>query len=231
MMSRLSPRLKTIADCVTDVSSFADIGTDHGYIPVYLIENKGVDFGIACDINQKPLEKAENLIKVYGYENQIETRLGSGLSVLKENEVDAIILAGMGGILISELLEEQLAIAFSAKKLIFQPMNNQKILRKYCEERGFQIVKEELAIEGTRIYEIIVAQKGKMIFENSLEYELGHQFLTKKHPLLETLVRVKLGKAQLILESTNAKNTTEAKEKNSECRKYIKDLNEVLKCL
>ena len=125
MKIKLSPRLEVIAGCVAGVKSMADIGTDHGYLPVYLVENELVSRAIASDTNQQPLKKAEKIIKEQQLEKQIETRLGSGLSVLKPGEVDAVVMAGMGGLLIRDLLEAQPDVARQQKKLVLQPMNNQ----------------------------------------------------------------------------------------------------------
>ena len=87
MKIKLSPRLEAIAGCVDGTSSMADIGTDHGYLPVYLVENAMTASAIASDTNQQPLKKAEKIISELQLEKQIETRLGSGLSVLKPGEV------------------------------------------------------------------------------------------------------------------------------------------------
>lgn len=231
MPVKLSQRLYAIANCITEVSSIADIGTDHGYLPVYLVESGRINQGIACDINKKPLAKAEKIIKKYGFEKIIETRLGSGLSVLKPNEVDALVLAGMGGILISELLEAKKEVSSSVKKLVLQPMNNQKFLRQYLETQGFEIVKEELVLEGTRVYEIIVARSGEMTIENPLDYELGYNFLKNKHPLGKVHVQRKIEKAKFILERTLGKGTVVAKQKFLESKDYIERLEEIKRWL
>ena len=126
-----------IAGCVAGVDSMADIGTDHGYLPVYLVENELVAWAIASDTNQQPLKKAEKIISEQQLKKQIETRLGSGLSVLKPGEVDVIVMAGMGGLLIRDLLEAQPDVARQPKKMVLQPMNNQAVLRKYLPRPTF----------------------------------------------------------------------------------------------
>ena len=98
----LSQRLRVVGDFVTQ-KTVADIGTDHAYVPIYLHRKGEVEKVIACDINQKPLEKAQQNIKAYHAENIITTRLGNGLQPLQPNEVDTIIISGMGGMLIIEL--------------------------------------------------------------------------------------------------------------------------------
>ncbi|MCG2730682.1 MAG: class I SAM-dependent methyltransferase, partial [Acetobacterium sp.] len=199
MNIRLSPRLEVIASCLTGVKTIADIGTDHGYLPVFLVENQLVSTAIASDTNQQPLKKAAKIIIEQQLESTIETRLGSGLSVLKPGEVEAVVMAGMGGLLIRDLLEAEPLVAQGVRKLVLQPMNNQAVLRRYLETHGFKIIKEDLAQEADRVYEIIVIEPGAMIITNPLEYELGFAFDKNKHPLLETLIDRKIGLEQKIL--------------------------------
>lgn len=230
MKIKLSPRLEVIAGCMAGVESMADIGTDHGYLPVYLVENALVSRAIASDTNQQPLKKAEKIISEQQLEKQIETRLGSGLSVLKPGEVDAVVMAGMGGLLIRDLLEAQPDVARQKKKLVLQPMNNQAVLRKYLEAAGFGIIREELAREGDRVYQVIVAKPGKMVFTNPLEYELGFEFYTHKHPLLGALIDRKIFLEQQIVRSTRGKTTAVAAQQWKESSLFIEKLNEVKRC-
>ena len=160
-LPKLTARLQKIADQVTIGYRVADIGTDHGYIPIYLLKNKISPFVIAGDINKKPLKRAEDNIKNHNLSCSIEVRLGSGLSILKLNEVDTAIIAGMGGLLISELLENSKEIAQNLKALILQPMQAQPELRKYLANNGFIIEKDILVKEDRHIYEIIVAKSGE----------------------------------------------------------------------
>lgn len=220
-----------IAGCVAGVDSMADIGTDHGYLPVYLVENELVAWAIASDTNQQPLKKAEKIISEQQLKKQIETRLGSGLSVLKPGEVDVIVMAGMGGLLIRDLLEAQPDVARQPKKMVLQPMNNQAVLRKYLAAADFRIIREELAREGDRVYEIMVAEPGKMVFTNSLEYELGFEFYVQKHPLLAALIDRKIFLEQQIVTNTRGKTTAVAVKQFQESSLFIEKLNEVKKCL
>jgi tRNA (adenine22-N1)-methyltransferase len=198
---------------------------------VYLVENHLVRSAIASDTNQKPLKKAEKIVIEQQLESSIETRLGSGLSVLKPGEVEAVVMAGMGGLLIRDLLEAEPLVALGVTKLVLQPMNNQAVLRRYLETHGFKIIKEDLAQEADRVYEIIVIEPGEMVLTNPLEYELGFEFDKNTHPLLETLIERKIGLEQKILLSTQDKTTSVAKKQFEESSMFIKKLNEVKKCL
>ena len=117
------------------------------------------------------------------------------------------------------------------QKLVLQPMNNQAVLRKYLEAAGFRIIREELAQEENRVYQVIVAKPGKMVFTNDLEYELGFEFYTQKHPLLTALIDRKIFLEQQIVLSTRGKTTAVAAKQWQESSLFIEKLNEVKKWL
>lgn len=176
----ITPRLKCIIDN-THGRKIADIGTDHAYIPIYLIENSLAEYIIASDVKKGPLSIASENIKEHKLLNKIETRLGSGLSVLKNNEVDTVIIAGMGGQLISEIIQADIDIAKNVN-LTLQPMNAQYELRKYLIENGFTIVSEDISVEGFKVYNILNVKNGRQTkFKNDIEYHLpkyltGHKY-------------------------------------------------------
>lgn len=153
----LTPRLKLIADLV-EGKTVADIGTDHAYIPIHLMKNGRCDRIIASDVNKGPSEIAKNHIKSEGLE--IEVRTGSGLSVLMPGEVQDIIIAGMGGKLICEILEANAEVA-KKSRLILQPMNGQYELRTFLLKEGYNISYEDLALEGFKVYNVIVCDMNK----------------------------------------------------------------------
>ena len=126
-MQNLSKRLKAVASLVKKGSSVADVGTDHGYIPVYLIENDIVSSAIAMDINEKPLASCQALVKSKGLENKIQTRLSNGLENLKRGECDTVIIAGMGAELIVDILSH--CDFKNELHLILQPMTHPEIAR------------------------------------------------------------------------------------------------------
>ncbi|WKY46744.1 class I SAM-dependent methyltransferase [Eubacteriaceae bacterium ES3] len=231
MSIKLPPRLKRIAECASGFQTLADIGTDHGYIPVKMIQEGRVKGAIACDINRMPLQKAEDLIQANHLSDKIKTRLGSGLSVLEENEADLVVIAGMGGVLISDILEASEKVAKSVNTLILQPMNAQNVLRHYLEDNGYNIVGEALAKEGKRVYEILIVQVGKMKVRNELEYELGIDYQKRLDPLLIDLIDRKLELEMRIIAATEDKITPVAKEQYKKSKDYIEKLNEVKRWL
>lgn len=170
----LNPRLRKIAELVPPNRCTADIGTDHGYIPIELINNGVTPHGIASDINKGPLLRAQANIQKHNLESYIETRLGSGLSTLSAGDAEVIIIAGMGGILISEILKASKDVANSAKLLILQPMTAVTELRQYLVEDGFKIETEHLVAEEDKLYNIIVASP-----DGSCHYTLAELYLGK----------------------------------------------------
>ena len=167
----ITPRLKCIIDN-TDGKTIADIGTDHAYIPIYLIQNKLADYVIASDVRQGPVNIAKENIEKNNLTDKIEVRFGSGLSVLKEYETDTIIIAGMGGQLISEIISADINLARNSK-LVLQPMNAQYELRKYLIENDFKITNEDIAVEGFKVYNIMNVESGRQEkFKTDFEYQI-----------------------------------------------------------
>ena len=176
----ITPRLKCIIDN-TIGARIADIGTDHAYIPIYLIQNNLSEYVIAGDVRQGPVDIATENVKKNNLSDKIEIRLGSGLSILKSGEVDTIIIAGMGGQLISEIIEADIDIARECK-LVLQPMNAQYELRKFLIKNGFSIINEDISIEGFKVYNIMNVDNGKQSeFETDFEYQIPKYLTNHKY--------------------------------------------------
>ena len=157
---KLTNRLNAVVSLVSQ-RKVADIGCDHGKTAIKLILDKISDFVIASDVNKGPAEACRKNVAKYGLTEQIEVRCGNGISVLKPEEADCIIIAGMGGELISKIIDDNIEVAKLAKEIIMQPMTSEESLREYLTENGFCITDEVLAKEGEKIYVIIKAVTGK----------------------------------------------------------------------
>lgn len=174
-MIKLTDRLQVLADQIKQSETMADIGTDHGFLPIYLRENEISPKVIMADISPGSLEKA----RVNCYENypdeKFDLRLGNGIQILENGEVDAVVIAGMGGKLMTEILGENLEKSKSFKKLILQPRNGQAKLRSWLLDNGFSIVKESLVRENKYICEIItvVPYESPDAVSYSLENEIN----------------------------------------------------------
>ncbi|MBS4536919.1 tRNA (adenine(22)-N(1))-methyltransferase TrmK [Clostridium sp. D2Q-11] len=224
---KLTPRLLEIANKVEKDSVVADIGTDHGYIPVYLIEEGISRKVIACDINEGPLESAINYVTKKKYQDYIDTRLGDGLKPVKPNEVDTVIIAGMGGILIADILDADKKIADTIENFILQPMVASSELRKYLYNNGYKIVSEKLSREDNRFYEIIVATHGRENIEDEIYYEVGAKLIENKDPLLKDYLLKKIDKTQKIMKNIEEHGETEDNDKYNKLKERLSKLEEV----
>lgn len=156
-MIRLTDRLQVLADQIEQNETMADIGTDHGFLPIYLWENEISPKVIMADISSGSLAKARMNGQELYPEETFDLRCGDGIRILENGEVDAVVIAGMGGKLMSQILGEDLEKTRSFKKLVLQPRNGQGKLRYWLVKNGFGIVKESLVREGKYICEIITA--------------------------------------------------------------------------
>lgn len=224
----LSMRLSAIRDMVPKGSVVADIGTDHGYIPVSLIENNISKKVIGTDVSRGSLDKIIALVKSLDLESKIETRLGNGLDVLKPYEVDSLIIAGMGGILIKDILERNKDIVQSINNFIFQPMVGAKELRQYLIGNNFKILDENLVLEEGKYYEIIFARREKSYIEKDIYYDISKILLEKKHPLLGSFIQYKIDKLEKIINDIKLVGTERSREKHRKLERLLKDYKEVL---
>ncbi|HGM3506706.1 TPA: tRNA (adenine(22)-N(1))-methyltransferase TrmK [Clostridioides difficile] len=228
---KLTDRLLKIASLVTDGKKIADIGTDHGYIPVYLLKKGRVPFAVLADVNKGPLDNARKEVIQNNFLDKVDLRLGSGIEILEIGEVEEIIIAGMGGILISELLEAKKEVAHSVEKLILQPMQAQEELRRYLLNNGYEILEEVLVREDFRIYEIIVAKyTGKnTIIEDEIYYEVGIKLLEDKDSLFNDFIEKKIRTYSSIVSKLEGKNGELIDKKREESEVAIKKLENLIK--
>ena len=212
----MSERLKTIIKLFDKCNTAADIGTDHAYIPEMLIKSDLCMKVIATDLNERPYRIAKNYVESIGLEDSIEVRLGNGLQPVELVEVDTIVIAGMGGILITKILEEKIKDFDEIKTLILQPMNAADKVRKYLHEKGFCIIDEEIAKEDHHFYELIKVRKSSKActYEKELFYETGKTLFEKKHPLLKQFVENKMRINSEIIENMDKANISNKKKEN-----------------
>jgi tRNA (adenine22-N1)-methyltransferase len=154
----LSPRLATVAEWILSGEPMADIGTDHGYLPVNLIQTGWVPRAIAADVLPGPLEAARAAVNAAGLADRIELRLGSGLSVVNPGEVASVSVCGMGGGLIAAILAA--GPLTGIQRLILQPMGGEERLRQWCAASGYAPIAERLVADGDRIYLVMAVEPG-----------------------------------------------------------------------
>ena len=152
MAQNLTPRLQAAASLVRGGGILADIGTDHGYLPIHLVETGKIDKAIAADIGKMPLENARKSVEQNALSDKISLRLSDGLKSFSPDDADEFVFAGMGGTLIAEKLSETPWIKDEKYHFVFQPQSRAEELRQFLYENGFQIEKEIATHEGRRVY-------------------------------------------------------------------------------
>ena len=225
---RLSDRLQAIADLIPKNTIVADIGTDHGYIPIYLIE-KGISKRvIATDISGNSLNKIVESIEGTRYRRDIDARIGDGLEPIKPFEVDTVVIAGMGGLLIRDILDGDKYKRDSIVNFILQPNVAAKELRMYLYENNFRIVDEVLVKEDNRFYEVILAERGKAYVEGDIYYEVGERLLSNADPLLKEFIYNRIDIKEGILRKLERKETQRSIDRRRELIENIDELRMVL---
>ena len=164
----LSARLQTIADLVACGSRVADIGTDHGYLPIWLLQNNRASFAVACDVNEGPLEHAKRSAAQYDLGKGMDFRLGNGLACVAPDEVDTIVIAGMGGETIISILEAAPWTNHPKYHLLLQPMTKAELLRPWLAQKGYCFVTEQLVYENHTYFPVMSVIGGDLSKELSL---------------------------------------------------------------
>lgn len=230
----LSERLTRIAGFVPKGSVVADIGTDHALLPIYLILQKISPRAIACDLCTGPLETARANVILYGVEKSVEIRQGDGLESLNPGEAGVIVISGMGGAKITDILSPSPTVLDAAGRLILQPQSGAGILRRWLFNHGWTIIDEDLLLEHERFYEIIIAEHspdpGLKISRKEEELlDIGPCLVEKKHPLLVSLLQEKISLAENVLRSLRHAKTPAARKMRREWRKKIDLCRRVIK--
>lgn len=229
----IGKRLETIGRHIPQGCVLADIGTDHAYLPVWLLQQQKIQAAIAGDIAEGPCQAARNTVAMHGLREKVKVRCGNGLKVLNENEADCIAIAGMGGSTMIEILAADIQLAQKAKVLVLQPMAGAPALRRWLCANGWYIDAEDLAEEGGHLYEIIVAVRGKAPAYTDVEYEVGPCLLRSGHILLpKQLQKLCSGYKKMLVsmeKSTRASQSDKFKQLSSLLRQ-LEDLNNECKC-
>jgi len=178
---RISERLKCVADNVTFNHTVADIGCDHAYTSIYLVKNKISPHVYAMDVNKGPLLCARKNVEMHGLTDKITIILSNGLKEVKPDyDIDTVLISGMGGNLMIDILTDGKINEVKYKELILQPQSHIADLRKYLHESGYKIVNEQMVYEDSKYYNIIKAVYGKDSIYTETEYEYGKILIDSK---------------------------------------------------
>lgn len=226
-----SKRLIKIASYVNYCEAIADIGTDHGYIPIYLVKNNKCNSAIASDINKGPIEKASTNIRFEGLSEKIKCLLGGGLKPLKVGEVNGVIIAGMGGNLIRDIILEDIEKVKLYDFLILQPAQNPEVLREFLYNNNFEILNEDLILDDGKFYELFKVKYNenakKINIKDEISYEISSILLESNNSLVNDYIKSKIKKYENII--TYIKDDTSlAKKKKDILNEKIDKLKEMI---
>lgn len=226
---RLSNRLKAVASFVDEGAVVADIGSDHAYLPCFLIHTKKVKRAVAGEVAKGPFESAVKNVRREGFSDAITVRLADGLFAIEENDaVDTVTIAGMGGPLIATILESGKDRLSQVKRIIAQPNIYSRAIREWAVSNGWKIIKEHILKEDGKIYEIIVMEKGQAVYEE-LELMAGPLLLTSKTDVFIEKWESELLEWNRVLDSLEKTIETEAiKTKKVQLARHIALVRKVL---
>ncbi|WP_077621482.1 tRNA (adenine(22)-N(1))-methyltransferase [Sediminibacillus massiliensis] len=176
----ISKRLQLVADFLPPAAKFADIGSDHAYLPVYVCSRDNQAQAIAGELNEGPYQSAKKNVQSFGLSGQIEVRKGDGLAVLNEKEVDQLVIAGMGGSLIADILNSGKNKLSSVDRIIAQPNVDAKSIRVWFQDNGYLLAGEKIIEESGHIYEILMAERKESVSPLTDKELLCGPFLLKE---------------------------------------------------
>lgn len=226
---KLSKRLETVASFVPTGAVVADIGSDHAYLPCYLVHNGIVAKAIAGEVVKGPFESALKQVKLEGMEEQITVRLADGLKAVEKSDgVDTITIAGMGGPLIVSILEKDPEALNSVTRLILQPNIHARVIREWAMKNHWAVLDEMILKEDEKIYEILVLQRGEMELSEQ-EILLGKHLMANKSEVFVEKWSKEIENWKRILTSIErADATSDIDKKREEVTHLIKLVEEAL---
>lgn len=226
----LSKRLNWIVNKLDKCEVIMDIGTDHGYIPIYLIKNNIAKKVIASDINKEPLKKAKINASLDGVSEFVDLRLGGGLQPLNNNEAQGVIIAGMGGNLIRDILEHDFEKVKELDYLVLQPAQNPEVLREYLYTHDYEIIEEDVCIDEEKYYELFKVRykKGDFTKLDPIFYEISPYLLKKKSTYFKSYLEHKLEQYNKIIGFIKD-DTEHAQHRKKELQDKIDMIENVLK--
>lgn len=226
----LSARMQALADMVSKQSVVCDVGCDHGFVSIYLVQQEIATKVYAMDVGKGPLERAKEHIKEYELESYIETRLSDGLNALQVGEADCMICAGMGGKLMMRILKEGEEKARAMKEVILQPQSEIALFRAFLRKEGYKVVRENMIYEDGKYYPMmkVIPENtiGELVPEYILWDKFGELLLKEKHPVLcQYLTQSKEYLAELLLH-VNAQGGERAQGRVEEIQEELRMINE-----
>lgn len=227
---QLSERLQAVVELVTKGKSVADVGCDHAYISIYMIEQGIAEHVIAMDVNRGPLQRAQENIQKYGMQDKIETRLSNGIMELKSKEVHTVLIAGMGGPLMQQILLGNPSVLTDVEELILQPQSEIADVRRFLEQISFQIEKENMVLEDGKYYMMMRARRSSQVvpMDKEIQYRYGKYLIEHKNPVLYQYLQKECRQLEEIQNKLKHQDSEKGKQKIKELQEDITYCKEAL---
>lgn len=221
----LSERMLRTAAMVSHGNRTADVGCDHAYTSIYLVEQGIAPFVIAMDVNAGPLARAKENVRKFGAGEQIDLRLSDGLTALSPGEADTVLIGGMGGPLMERILSAFPEVLGSVKELVLQPQSEIASFRRFLHKSGFRITKEDMLFEDGKFYVILRAEPGEEPEWTELEYLYGKYLVSSAYPVLLGFLLGEEEKAKTVLAGLETAGTEKAEIRKEEMLQKLRQIH------
>lgn len=228
---KLSKRLETVASFVPEGSNIADIGTDHGYVPICLVREGRAKRAVAMDVRKGPLERARAHVEEAGLGGQIDVRLSDGLKKLEPKEADCVVIAGMGGELIIHILEEGRRLWETIGYWVLSPQSELDKVRRFLEKESFSIERETMIKEDGKYYTVMGVTRNAVPQDKDGEtevksqkeayYRYGSRLIRQKNPVLKEFLEKEREQLEQIMETLKGSDTPAAVRRYEEMKELL----------
>lgn len=237
-MIELSKRMQSVADMIQPCDAVGDIGCDHAFVSIYLVEQCRAKRVIASDVRRGPIAIAKRNIEAMNLSDQIEIRMGDGLDTIVPGEVNAVVLAGMGGMLMIDILERGEEVVTRCDQLVLQPQSDIEKVRRYLAEKGYHLADEQMLIDAGKYYNLLDVRVHEMVQKDEYDcskladdwcYMYGGSLLRKKDPVLRSWLVKRRDTTAGLINSLSGKNTENAAKRLKTVKAEQKTICAVLK--
>lgn len=237
-MIELSKRMQSVADMIQPCDEVGDIGCDHAFVSIYLVEQHRAKRVIASDVRRGPIAIAKRNIEAMNLSDQIEIRMGDGLDTIVPGEVNAVVLAGMGGMLMIDILERGEEVVTRCDQLVLQPQSDIEKVRRYLAEKGYHLADEQMLIDAGKYYNLLDVRVHEMVQKDEYDcskladdwcYMYGGSLLRKKDPVLRSWLVKRWDTTAGLINSLSGKNTENAAKRLKTVKAEQKTICAVLK--
>ena len=237
-MIELSKRMQSVADMIQPCDEVGDIGCDHAFVSIYLVEQHRAKRVIASDVRRGPIAIAKRNIEAMNLSDQIEIRMGDGLDTIVPGEVNAVVLAGMGGMLMIDILERGEEVVTRCDQLVLQPQSDIEKVRRYLAEKGYHLADEQMLIDAGKYYNLLDVRVHEMVQKDEYDcskladdwcYMYGGRLLRTKDPVLRSWLVKRRDTTAGLINSLSGKNTENAAKRLKTVKAEQKTICAVLK--